>query len=264
MTALSVNLNKVALLRNQRDLPYPDIADMARLCLDAGADGITVHPRPDGRHIRPSDVRRLSALLGAEYRDGAEFNIEGYPSGDFLALVEQAQPRQVTLVPDAPDQVTSDHGWNIPANAGILKDVIARLKSGTNARIALFVDDDPAMAGPARDAGADRVELYTGPYYRAFVAGRADRALESFSRTADAMRHAGLGINAGHDLNLDNLPGFLGAVPDVREVSIGHALTADALVTGMAGAVRRYADTIARAHAAAQSRQSRRCPDPAH
>ena len=244
MTVLSVNLNKIALLRNQRDLTYPNVTGFARACLAAGARGITVHPRPDERHIRKSDVRELSAMLKAEYQDGTEFNIEGYPTDDFLTLAEEIQPEQITLVPDDPDQSTSDHGWDIPTHSVFLKDVISRLNNSTESRVALFVDDNPAMAQPAKDTGTDRVELYTGPYHHAFVQGRATQSIESFSRAADAMRRAGLGINAGHDLNLDNLPKLLSAIPYVQEVSIGHALTADALVMGMDRAVRAYVDTL--------------------
>ncbi len=248
ITALSVNLNKVALLRNQRDLTYPSVTGMARIILGAGAAGITVHPRPDERHIRRSDVYDLAAMLADEYSDNAdkwvEFNIEGNPTPDFLDLVEEIRPDQVTLVPDAPDQNTSDHGWDIPAHADELKDIIARLH-GHDARVSLFVDDDPRMAEPAREVGADRVELYTGPYHFAYMDGRAAESLQSFVATADAMRAVGLGLNAGHDLNLNNLPGFLHAIPDIEEVSIGHAITADALLMGMDAAVHAYLAIIA-------------------
>ncbi len=244
MTVLSVNLNKVALLRNQRDLTYPSIPDIARIAIAAGAGGITVHPRPDERHIRKTDVRELGNMLKRDFAGRVEFNIEGYPTDDFMALVEEVRPEQVTLVPDSPEQSTSDHGWDIPRHENQLRQVISRLKE-TGARLALFVDDDPAMAGPARDVGADRIELYTGPYHHAFMEGRATQSIDGFARAASAMRDAGLGINAGHDLNLDNLPKFLGAIPYVEEVSIGHALTVDALVIGMDACVRAYVDTIA-------------------
>ncbi len=253
MTVLSVNLNKVALLRNQRDLTYPNVVGFARICLDAGAGGITVHPRPDERHIRKSDVHDLAAILKADYNDDTEFNVEGYPSDDFLELVETIQPHQITLVPDDPDQSTSDHGWDIPSHMETLKSIVARLKDSTGARIALFVDDDTAMAQPAAETGADRVELYTGPYNHAFMEGHAAQRVESFARAADAMHRAGLGINAGHDLNLDNLPRFLSTIPYVEEVSIGHALTADALTMGMSNAIRAYLDIIAEARAVSKS-----------
>ncbi len=243
MTVLSVNLNKVALLRNQRDLTYPSLPDMARIAIAAGAEGITVHPRPDERHIRRSDVYELGHMLKRDYAGRVEFNIEGYPSEDFMELVEEVAPEQVTLVPDSPEQSTSDHGWDIPAHDALLRQVITRLKK-CGARLALFVDDNPSMAGSARDVGADRVELYTGPYHHAFMEGRATQSIDSFARTASAMRDAGLGINAGHDLNLDNLPKFLSAIPYVEEVSIGHALIVDALVMGMDACIRAYVDTL--------------------
>ncbi|MBT6827212.1 MAG: pyridoxine 5'-phosphate synthase, partial [Rhodospirillales bacterium] len=218
------------------------------------AGGITVHPRPDERHIRRSDVRELGAMLKSEYPGSVEFNIEGYPTEDFMALVEETRPEQVTLVPDDPGQSTSDHGWDIPANQEMLKQIITRLK-GCGARLALFVDDDPSMAGPARDAGADRVELYTGPYHHAFTKGRATQSIDSFARAASAMRDAGLGLNAGHDLNLDNLPKFLAAMPYIEEVSIGHALTVDALIMGMDAAVRAYVSTLNDASGAVKPQQ---------
>lgn len=250
MTALSVNLNKVALLRNQRDLTYPSVTGMARIVIGAGAAGVTVHPRPDERHIRRTDVYDLAEMLASEYTSSdtprIEYNIEGNPTPEFLDLVEEVKPDQVTLVPDSPDQNTSDHGWDIPAHAEELKDIIARLHSH-DARVSLFVDDDPRMAEPAKSVGADRVELYTGPYHFAFMEGRAAESLRSFAETANAMRAVGLGLNAGHDLNLNNLPGFFGAIPDLEEVSIGHAITADALVMGMDAAVHAYLSVISAA-----------------
>lgn len=247
MTALSVNLNKVALLRNQRDLTYPSVTGMARIVIEAGAAGVTVHPRPDERHIRKTDVHDLADMLATDYADSKiEFNIEGNPTPDFLDLVAAIKPDQVTLVPDAPDQNTSDHGWDIPAHAQELRDIIARLHD-QGARVSLFVDDDPLMAEPAKSVGADRVELYTGPYHFAFMDGKASQSIRSFAETAEAMRAVGLGINAGHDLNLNNLPGFLGAIPDIAEVSIGHAITADALMMGMDATIRAYLSVIAAA-----------------
>jgi len=236
-TSLSVNLNKVALLRNQRDLPYPSVVDMARICIEAGSQGITVHPRPDERHITRKDVADLSAFL-SRFED-VEFNIEGYPTDDFMELVEKYRPEQVTLVPDAPDQKTSDHGWDIPAHRDLLKDVISRLHD-LGCRVSIFIDADPAMATAAASVGADRVELYTGPYHFALMNGTAAELLPAYRATADAAEQAGLGVNAGHDLNLDNLAGFISAVPQTVEVSIGHALTADALIMGMASAVSAY------------------------
>jgi len=246
MTALSVNLNKVALLRNQRDLTYPSVPEMARIAIAAGADGITVHPRPDERHVRKSDVRELARLLKAEYAGRIEFNIEGYPSPDFLELVAEAGPDQVTLVPDAPEQNTSDHGWNVAAEERLLHGAIACLKE-IDARVSLFLDDDPDLVPAVAGVGADRIELYTGPYHHAFMEGRGTEAVERFRATAEAARDAGLGVNAGHDLNLENLPPFRAAIPDLLEVSIGHALTVDALRLGLAETVRAYRRALGKA-----------------
>jgi pyridoxine 5-phosphate synthase len=250
MTVLSVNLNKVALLRNQRDLPYPSVTGFAEIILAAGAAGITVHPRPDERHIRRQDVYDLVEFLkgwrAQPGRGHAEFNIEGYPTEDFLNLVAQAQPDQVTLVPDAPDQKTSDHGWQIDQSAEFLSPIIARLKA-QGARVSLFLDPDPALAVLAGRIGADRIELYTEPYYQAHAAGRAEETLALYERTAKAASDCGLGLNAGHDLNLDNLGEFVSRVPETLEVSIGHAITADALRFGMAKAVEAYLEVIAQA-----------------
>ncbi|MCW2306989.1 pyridoxine 5'-phosphate synthase [Rhodobium gokarnense] len=238
-TRLSVNLNAVAQLRNRRDLPWPSVTGIGRIALEAGAHGLTCHPRPDERHIRRSDVPELAALV-AEF-PGAEFNIEGYPAEEFLAIVEAARPDQVTLVPDDPSQSTSDHGWDVAANRAFLTDVIARLKAG-GMRVSLFVDpDDPAQPSLAAEVGADRVEIYTGPYGATYddPAGAA-KMLAAISDTAEAAKAAGLGINAGHDLTLFNLPQLIGRVPYVAEVSIGHGITADALIFGMAETVRLY------------------------
>lgn len=247
MTKLSVNLNAVAQLRNRRDLPWPSVTGMARVALDAGADGITVHPRPDERHIRRADVFELEQLIRGEYPD-AEYNIEGYPSEDFLALVERARPDQVTFVPDDPQQATSDHGWEIPDNEAVLVPAIDRMRA-LGIRVSLFIDAEPTAPPAAAKVGANRVELYTGPYGGALTPERASVHLRALEETARAARKAaphghpasgGLEINAGHDLTLDNLPALKRAIPDLAEVSIGHALTADALLMGMAEAVRRY------------------------
>ncbi len=235
MTKLSVNLNKVALLRNQRDIGYPSVLETAESVLRAGAHGITVHPRPDERHIRRSDVQLLSEFLQA-WPD-AEFNIEGYPGDDFIDLVLAHPCHQVTLVPDAPDQRTSDHGWNIDAHEVFLIDAIAKIKDGGR-RVSLFIDPEPKWAAKAQKVGADRVELYTGPY--AFDLSK----LPDYVRTAEAAKEEGLGINAGHDLNLDNLSRFICDVPQCAEVSIGHAITADALKFGWNGAVAAYLTAI--------------------
>ncbi len=238
MTVLSVNLNAVAQLRNRRDLPWPSVTGMARVVLDAGASGITIHPRPDQRHIRLTDVHELEALLRAEY-PRAEYNIEGYPSEDFLALVEQVAPDQVTFVPDDPQQATSDHGWNIEASRSVLEPAIARMKAA-GIRISLFVDEDPSVPAAAKAIGADRVELYTGPYGGTYGTEEGDRHLMLLAATAGAAHAAGLVVNAGHDLTLENLPVFMQVMPEIAEVSIGHGITADALLMGFPEAVRRY------------------------
>lgn len=252
MTRLSVNLNAVAQLRNRRDLPWPSVTGIARVVLDAGADGITIHPRPDERHIRRGDVFDLNEVLRGEY-PRAEYNIEGYPSEEFLALVETVRPDQVTLVPDDPGQATSDHGWNIASNEAFLRPVIARLKK-SGIRVSLFIDADPAAPALAYAAGADRVELYTGPYGGAAGTWAGDVALAALAETAEAAHVTGhngpggrppLGLNAGHDLTLANLPAFMEKVKGVDEASIGHGITADALLMGFPEAVRRYKTVLA-------------------
>jgi len=246
MTRLSVNLNRVALLRNQRDCGYPSVTGAAESVLKAGARGITVHPRPDERHIRKSDIPMLSTFLGGWFEKGVEFNIEGYPDEDFLDLVCGNRCDQVTLVPDAPDQKTSDHGWDIPGNRAFLEKVCTRLKS-TGRRVSLFIDPDPEAAKLAASVGADRVELFTGPY--AF----SDAPIEAYVRTAAAASGAGLGVNAGHDLNLSNLARFIAEIPECAEVSIGHAITADALEYGWNGAVAAYLAALEYGHKAAKA-----------
>jgi pyridoxine 5-phosphate synthase len=243
MTRLSVNLNKIALVRNARPLDIPSVTRMATIALDAGAHGITVHPRPDSRHIRADDVLALSTLLAT--RPDREFNIEGNPFHNVMELVQAVRPHQCTLVPDDPGASTSDHGWNLTRDAERLRPVIADLHAW-GVRVSLFMDPDPDAMRAAAAVGADRVELYTEPYANAWMAGAAEASLAAYAETARAATAAGLGINAGHDLSLDNLPPFLSAVPGVLEVSIGHALTADALELGMAGAVRAYLAAIAR------------------
>src|SRR5690606_784821 len=226
MTLLSVNLNAVAQLRNRRNLPWPSVTGIARVVLDAGASGITIHPRPDERHIRRTDVFDLSALLSAEYPQ-AELNIEGYPSEEFLALVEEINPAQVTLVPDDPTQATSDHGWDFVGEGAFLKAVVQRLKRA-GCRVSLFCDPDAGEAGigAAKATGTDRVELFTGPYGACHDDPvRADQELAALSQTCAAAQAAGLGVNAGHDLTLGNLPAFQAAVPGVAEASIGHGIT---------------------------------------
>lgn len=247
---LSVNLNKVALLRNQRDVGYPCVVEAARMVAAAGAHGITAHPRPDERHIRRTDVLELAALIAAELGPAVEYNIEGYPSDDFIALIRAVRPTQVTLVPDAPEQRTSDHGWNLERDAGRLRGLIGKLKE-SGARISLFMDPDPTAMATAATVGADRIELYTGPYAEAFAHGEAAILLRRYAQAAEAATGAGLGVNAGHDLNLDNLPAFCEALPQLAEVSIGHAITADALRIGFPAAVEAYLRAIKRVSLAA-------------
>lgn len=236
---LSVNLNAIAMLRNRRDLPWPSVTGFGRIALAAGAHGLTVHPRPDERHTRHSDLPAIRALIDDEFPQ-AEFNIEGYPTEEFLALVEKHQPEQVTLVPDDPSQATSDHGWDFSRRAEFLGPIVKRLKQG-GFRVSLFCDPDPDVAEAAKDTGADRIELYTGPYgsYHS-DSGKAANELERLGKTADAAFAAGLQVNAGHDLVVSNLPALVKRIPVLAEVSIGHGLTADALEYGMAATVKRF------------------------
>ncbi|HXD84707.1 MAG TPA: pyridoxine 5'-phosphate synthase [Rudaea sp.] len=242
MTALSVNVNKIAVLRNSRGGNEPDVGHAARTCIAAGCQGITVHPRPDQRHIRPDDVRMLAALCN----DGIEFNIEGngfaparegYPG--LLALVRETRPAQCTLVPDGDGQITSDHGFDLRVDAARLRALIAELKS-CGARVSLFMDAGAADIARAAELGANRVELYTGPYAAAFTRGDYTRELDACAASADAARVAGLDVNAGHDLDQANLPALKAAIPYLAEVSIGHALIGEALYAGLAPTVSAY------------------------
>jgi len=244
MTRLSVNLNKIALLRNARTLGIPSVTRAATIALDAGAHGITVHPRPDARHIRIEDVRELAALLRS--RPAAEFNIEGNPFEGLVAIAREVMPQQCTLVPDEPGAVTSDHGWDIDRDGARLRPLVAELKAA-GIRVSLFMDPAPGAMAAVRELGADRIELYTEPYARAFGSAGERAEVERYAAAARAAQQAGLGINAGHDLNQQNLPRFLSGVPGVLEVSIGHALVADALEAGLAATVRGYLAAIARA-----------------
>jgi pyridoxine 5-phosphate synthase len=237
MTKLSVNVNKVATVRNTRPgLDIPSVAHCARICLEAGAHGITVHPRPDQRHIKPRDVDDIVELL----RDfpGAELNIEGNPFIDYLPLVEKTRPTQATLVPDSVEASTSDHGWDLKKDLERVRPIVDRLKK-QGIRVSLFMDPIADAMPLARDAGADRVELYTEPYAAAFARGDA-HAADSYAEAAARAIACGLGVNAGHDLNLDNLAPFLAKVRGVAEVSIGHALIADAIELGLRETVKRY------------------------
>lgn len=239
MAKLSVNVNKIATLRNQRALDYPSPVRFAEIALRAGAAGITVHPRPDQRHIRPHDVTELGDLLSRGTWNDREFNIEGNPFHGYLPLVVAARPDQCTLVPDDVNQSTSDHGFDLTGDNARLKDILAQLRPHCT-RISLFMDPDERQIELAASLGVDRVELYTEPYASAHASGQYGAVLSKYVRAADCARAAGLGVNAGHDLTLVNLPPLVSAIPFIAEVSIGHALIADALEFGLAETVRRY------------------------
>lgn len=241
MTALSVNVNKVALLRNTRHLGIPSVTRASLLCLQAGAQGITVHPRPDARHIRAHDVTDLAELM-QQWPD-REYNIEGNPLHNLMDFVRQVKPHQATFVPDSEGQFTSDHGWRFPEDAERLKPLIAECKA-LGVRVSLFMDAEPAQMAAAKAVGADRVELYTEPYAAAHGTPQQAEQLARFAAAARAAQDAGLGVNAGHDLNRDNLTDFLRAAPGIKEVSIGHALIADALELGYEATVKAYLDCI--------------------
>jgi pyridoxine 5-phosphate synthase len=244
-TALSVNLNKVALVRNTRHLGIPSVLFAAATCLDAGAHGITVHPRPDERHIRGQDVRELSELLAKDWPK-AEFNIEGNPFHNLMDFLRELRPQQATFVPDSEGQFTSDHGWTFPDDAQRLRPLIAEAKA-LGVRVSLFMDPDAGMMAAAKAVGADRVELYTEGYAASRGTSREAAVLQLYVDAARAAQAAGLEVNAGHDLSRDNLAAFLRAVPDVREVSIGHAFVADALELGYAATTRDYLRCIGEA-----------------
>lgn len=235
-TKLSVNVNKIALLRNSRGRNYPDVSAFARRCLELGADGITLHPRQDQRHARYSDVLELKKICDEFH---AELNVEGYPSEEFLECVLKARPAQCTLVPDAPGQLTSDHGWDVAEEAQRLTSILARLRDA-GIRSSLFLDVDYPHLQALVDVGADRVELYTEPYAESFGTPQIAQIRDSFADTAQKLHALGLAINAGHDLNLDNLAYFL-EVPNILEVSIGHALVVECIEFGMAEVFKRYA-----------------------
>lgn len=244
MTAsLSVNLNAIAMLRNRRDLPWPNVIGLGRIALAAGASGLTVHPRPDERHIRFSDLPAIRALIDDEFPQ-AEFNIEGYPTQEFLRLVAANEPEQVTLVPDDAAQSTSDHGWDLERDVDFLRPIIVALKR-QDIRVSLFIDPDPNAPAAAKALGADRVELYTGPYGGAHDDPRRESVeLAKLELTAAAAAKAGIAVNAGHDLTVANLPALVRKMPNLVEVSIGHGLTADALVHGMSDAVERFLNAL--------------------
>ncbi len=241
MTTLSVNINKIALLRNSRGRNFPDVGAFAARCLDLGAHGITLHPRPDQRHARYTDVEQLHAVCAQR---GAELNVEGYPSKEFLEVVKRVRPQQCTLVPDDPDQLTSDHGWDIKKESGHLRQTIRELKD-LGVRVSLFVDFDYPEIETAREVGADRIELYTEPYAESVGAAQDSEIFEGFRRAVARAQNAGLGVNAGHDLNLQNLPRFL-EIPGILEVSIGHALVAECIEHGIEKTLERYCDIVRR------------------
>lgn len=241
-TLLSVNVNKVALVRNTRHLGIPGVVRAARLCLEAGAHGITVHPRPDGRHIRGQDVTELAALLAGWA--GREYNIEGNPTQNLMAFIREVRPSQATFVPDSEDQFTSDHGWIFPQDAERLAPLIAECHA-LGVRVSLFMDPLPQQMAHARAVGADRVELYTEPYAAAWGTDDQEAQLQRYAAAAQAALDAGMGVNAGHDLNRDNLAAFVARVPGLLEVSIGHAFIADALEMGYSAAVQAYLRCIA-------------------
>lgn len=236
MTKLSVNINKIATLRNARGGNNPDVVRVALDCERFGAQGITVHPRPDERHIRHQDVFDLRPQLSTE------FNIEGYPSEDFCNLVIKAKPAQVTLVPDAPDQLTSNHGWDTKNNIEFLTPIVKHFKDA-GIRVSIFIDPDKEMADYAKQIGADRVELYTEPYASQYVTDR-EKAIAPFIEAARHCREIGLGLNAGHDLSLQNLAYFHACIPWVDEVSIGHALICDALYLGLRETIKEYLNCL--------------------
>ena len=248
MTALSINLNKIALIRNSREGNYPNILDFANTCIDCGVDGITVHPRPDQRHIRPSDVSQLANLVAP--LDEVEFNIEGNPFADacgeypgLIALVQETVPDQCTLVPDSDNQLTSDHGFDLNQQGDQLIPIINQIKS-MGVRVSLFLDPDLEQIKLASEVGAERIELYTGPYAAAWGTEALETIFDQHLKAANLATSLGLGVNAGHDLNLDNLAKFA-SIPNLLEVSIGHAFTVDSLNMGMIPTLRAYQTLLA-------------------
>lgn len=239
MTKLSININKIALLRNSRGRNYPDVHAFAARCLALGAHGITLHPRPDQRHARYGDITELNVLCKSQ---GCELNVEGFPSTEFLDAVTHARPTQCTLVPDDPTQLTSDHGWNIRKQQDQLHRVISVLKAA-QIRVSLFVDFDNPDIALARELGADRIELYTEPYAHSFGTEQNKTVWNTFKQAAQTAQQAGLGVNAGHDLNLENLPEFL-IIPDILEVSIGHAFVVECIEYGIEQVISRYLSIV--------------------
>lgn len=242
MIHLSVNLNKVALLRNARPLSIPSVVKMGKISIDAGAHGLTVHPRPDERHIRRSDVYEIAEMLKSH--PAVEYNIEGNPFElPFMDIIREVKPTQCTLVPDDLTQSTSDHGWNVAQDGDRLKPIIAELNE-LGCRVSLFIDPEIEQIQRVPDLGCERIELYTEPYATAYREGKGEESFERYRQAASCAQAIGLGVNGGHDLNLENLPKFR-EIPNLLEVSIGHALTADALEMGFAGAVKAYLQVLA-------------------
>lgn len=242
MTRLSVNLNKIALLRNSRGRDFPNVLDFAQKFIHLGVKGITIHPRQDERHITRQDAYDLGAILARH--DDVEFNIEGYPSDDFLQLIDDVKPDQCTLVPDAPDQLTSDHGWDFTTQAETLAPILARIKAA-GVRAAVFLDPDLQQVEAAAQSQADRIELYTEAYASAFGTEKQAETLDLYRQAALRAQALGLGVNAGHDLDLKNLPDFL-TIPGILEVSIGHVLTVECIEQGMTFVTRQYLDVCSR------------------
>lgn len=232
MTVLSVNINKIALIRNSRGDNYPNLLQVAKDCESFGAQGITVHPRPDERHIKYSDCYELKENISTE------LNIEGYPNQKFLKMIKEVRPHQVTLVPDLPGALTSDSGWDTIANASFLRDVIYEIKQ-SGARVSLFIDPIEQYIEGAADVQADRIEYYTGPYAKIFITN-PNRAINKYAQTAKFVEQLGLKVNAGHDLNLKNLKHFKDNIPNLAEVSIGHAIVCDALYYGLENTIQMY------------------------
>src|SRR5215471_13954067 len=239
MARLSVNLNKVALLRNSRRTGVPDVLRFGRIAHESGADGLTAHPRPDERHIRKSDVFGLAELM-RPWRPGFELNLEGYPDRRFLDIVAEVRPEQCTLVPDSPEAFTSEEGWKLDTAQHRLVDAALNELKPLGCRVILFIDPDPSAVTPVHNIGADGIEIYTGSYAAAFRTGSPDALRQACAATAARATELGLVVNVGHDLNLHNLPALVAALPAAAEASIGHELTADALVMGFAEAVRAY------------------------
>lgn len=241
MTDLSVNVNKIALLRNSRGHDAPNVVEFAKKFIDLGVQGITIHPRQDERHITRQDARDLGALIRP--LKGIELNIEGYPSEAFLALIEEVVPDQTTLVPDAPDQLTSDHGFNFKTQSEFLDPILTRLKA-TGTRVAVFLDPDVEQVELAAKSDTDRIELYTEAYARHFNGPEHIKTLAQYKAAAQKAQQLGLGVNGGHDLNLDNLKSFV-SIPDILEVSIGHALIIECLEQGMTEVIKGYLEICA-------------------